>query len=80
MIAANFRKHPEAQAAQMCFEFYMTFEMLCQIPRKIQQQAIALGEWARLKTKKEEEKKPGGQSKPSITSRLLMWIKNLFNH
>lgn len=80
MIAANFRKHPEAKAAQLCFDFYMAFELLCQIPNKLQQQAIALGEWARSKTKKEEEKKPAERRKASITSRLLIWIKNLFKH
>jgi len=78
MIAANFRKHPEAKAAQLCFDFYLAFEMLCQVPSKIQQQAIALGEWAKKKATKKDVK-PAESKKPHIAARIWKWIKRLLN-
>ena len=69
MIAANFRKCPEAMAAQMCFDFYAAFELLAQLPTKLQQQATALAAWAARKTITPDAKKP------CITERLWNWIK-----
>ena len=76
MIAANFRKCPEALAAQMCFDFYATFELLAQLPSKIQEQAAALAAWA----KRSQPKKPTEKAvkKTGIAGRLWGWLKGVF--
>jgi hypothetical protein len=77
MIAANFRKCPEALATQLCFDFYAAFELLAQLPSKLQEQAIALAAWAKRKQLKKpdaEKQKP----KTSVTAQLWAWLKKAF--
>ncbi|MEC5386726.1 hypothetical protein VVD49_13410 [Uliginosibacterium sp. H3] len=79
MMAKHFQRDHEAMAMQLCFDFYQVFELLAQMPTKLQAQALALAKWAEAQKKKNEEE--AGEPKKQCLLRatfikIMKWLRH----